>query len=194
MLDAESARALLLAIFSDEFVEIENSLAKMAYYVIYEKSNRISKKQSDNGKKGGRPKKPEEPKETQQNPEEPKKASVTVTVTNTVPEPLPIKTKTNTMFDEFWKAYPKKKAKDDAVKSWVKRKITPELFYTIMNALEQQKQSKEWEKDNGQYIPYPSTWINQGRWQDEQEQQPKFKNGDKREDGRVYYNGEWALT
>ena len=26
--------------------------------------------------------------------------------------------------------------------------------------------SDKWEKDKGQYIPNPSTWINQGRWDD----------------------------
>ena len=25
----------------------------------------------------------------------------------------------------------------------------------------------EWKKDNGQFIPYPTSWLNQKRWEDE---------------------------
>lgn len=27
-------------------------------------------------------------------------------------------------------------------------------------------QNEQWRKDNGQYIPNPATWLNQGRWDD----------------------------
>lgn len=37
----------------------------------------------------------------------------------------------------------------------------------MMSSLEQFRGSKDWLKDNGQYIPYPSTWLNQRRWEDE---------------------------
>lgn len=37
----------------------------------------------------------------------------------------------------------------------------------MMSSLEQFRGSKDWLKDNGQYIPYPSTWLNQKRWEDE---------------------------
>ena len=37
----------------------------------------------------------------------------------------------------------------------------------MINSLEQFRGSKDWLKDNGQYIPYPSTWLNQKRWEDE---------------------------
>lgn len=37
----------------------------------------------------------------------------------------------------------------------------------MITALEKQKQSKQWLKDNGQYIPNPTTWLNQKRWEDE---------------------------
>ena len=38
-----------------------------------------------------------------------------------------------------------------------------------MAALEAQKKSEDWLKDKGQFIPYPTTWLNQGRWEDEVE-------------------------
>ena len=34
-------------------------------------------------------------------------------------------------------------------------------------ALEVQKQSQQWRKDGGQYIPMPATWLNGRRWEDE---------------------------
>ena len=70
-------------------------------------------------------------------------------------------------FDHFWKSYPKKVGKQAAIRSWEKtNKIRPELDFILM-ALEQQKKSKQWAKDGGQYIPNPATWLSQGRWDDE---------------------------
>lgn len=36
-----------------------------------------------------------------------------------------------------------------------------------MQALETQKQSDQWRRDGGQYVPYASTWLHQKRWEDE---------------------------
>jgi hypothetical protein len=30
------------------------------------------------------------------------------------------------------------------------------------------KNSQQWTKDNGQFIPMPATWLNGRRWEDEQ--------------------------
>lgn len=73
-------------------------------------------------------------------------------------------------FDEFWKAYPKKVAKTQALKAWSKLKPNAELQQVIISALERQKQSVQWQKDNGQFIPYPATWLNGKRWEDIQDQ------------------------
>ena len=73
-------------------------------------------------------------------------------------------------FDEFWKAYPKKIAKAQAQKAWSKLKPDKALMTVIIEALERQKQSAQWLRDNGQYIPYPATWLNGRRWEDMQEQ------------------------
>ena len=69
-------------------------------------------------------------------------------------------------FEAFWKAYPKKVGKKDAYRSWVKAKDKPPLI-DILNAIERAKQSEQWTKDHGQFIPNPATWLNQGRWHDE---------------------------
>lgn len=72
------------------------------------------------------------------------------------------------LFIEFWKAYPKKVNKKGCFASFKKIKNLKSEMPLIMAALERFKKSKEWLKDNGQYIPYPQTFINQERWKDEQ--------------------------
>jgi uncharacterized protein YdaU (DUF1376 family) len=70
-------------------------------------------------------------------------------------------------FDEFWKVYPKKIGKDAAKKAFDKRKPDQAMFDTMLNAIHFQRSSDAWQRDGGQYIPNPATWLNQGRWQDE---------------------------
>ena len=55
-------------------------------------------------------------------------------------------------------------------------KVTEELLEQMLQAIEEQKKSKDWQKDNGQFIPYPYTWLNQGRWKDEVEEDIKVNN------------------
>ena len=92
--------------------------------------------------------------------------SVTVTVTDTVSVPDTDTVKKNDSFDEFWAAYPKKVGKADARKVFAKAIKTVDLD-TMLNAISVQKGSDQWSRDNGKYIPNPSTWLNQGRWDDE---------------------------
>jgi len=70
-------------------------------------------------------------------------------------------------FEIFWKAYPKKKSKGQAEKVWKKIKPGNGLFEKIMDGLEKSKKSEDWEKNWGQFIPYPSTWLNAKGWEDE---------------------------
>lgn len=68
-------------------------------------------------------------------------------------------------FDMFWKAYPNKKGKKVAFKAWTKAKDKPDIE-TIIKAIEAQKGLQQWKKDGGEFIPHPTTWINQCRWDD----------------------------
>ena len=67
-------------------------------------------------------------------------------------------------FDKFWEAYPNKKDKQKAMKAWAKHQ--PDIV-NVLKALVVQKGSEQWKKDNGQYIPLPTTWLNGARWEDE---------------------------
>lgn len=76
-------------------------------------------------------------------------------------------------FERFWQVYPKKKSKADAVKAWGKLKPSPDLVTTMLGALAAQCRSHDWLREGGQFIPYPATWLNACRWEDElEEQQP----------------------
>ncbi|SEV81598.1 hypothetical protein [[Clostridium] fimetarium] len=66
-------------------------------------------------------------------------------------------------FDTFWNAYPRKISKGTARKAFEKLKVTEELLKIMLRVLE--SQSKQW-KDK-QFIPYPATWLNSRRWEDE---------------------------
>lgn len=68
-------------------------------------------------------------------------------------------------FEEFYKEYPKKVSKENVKKWFIKNNPSDELFKTIMSSLKKYKLSDSW-KDT-KYIPYPSTWLNQKRWEDE---------------------------
>ena len=77
-------------------------------------------------------------------------------------------------FDIFYREYPKHKGRKDAFTVWMKLKPSNELLQTILKAITIQKQSKEWNKNNGEYIPLPATWLNANRWEDEVEENKKW--------------------
>jgi hypothetical protein len=70
------------------------------------------------------------------------------------------------LFDVFWKAYPKKVAKDDARRAFEKRKPDKSMVDSMLAAIFEQINSPAWQRDDGQYIPNPATWLNGGRWED----------------------------
>ena len=81
-------------------------------------------------------------------------------------ENKPIRDKSlDAKFQEFWQAYPKKIGKGAAAKSWCKANANID---DVLLALEWQKESDQWRRNNGQYIPNPATYLNQSRWLDEQ--------------------------
>jgi hypothetical protein len=86
----------------------------------------------------------------------------------TLPYPtLPNPTKPTTGFDGFWNLYPKRVGRGAALKAWNKITLTEDLVKTILAAVKSQTGSVQWQKENGQYIPHPATWLNQERWLDD---------------------------
>jgi len=76
-------------------------------------------------------------------------------------------------FDKFWAEYPKKQAKITAVVAW-KKHVTKSAIPDVMKGLSMAKKSEQWTKDGGKYIPMPSTWLNQHRWEDEYDIEPSI--------------------
>jgi len=74
-------------------------------------------------------------------------------------------------FNLFWNTYPRKVGKGKAEEAWVKHKPNVE---DVIKTLTWQKESKQWFKDNGTYIPNPTTYINQKRWLDEPTEEVTF--------------------
>jgi hypothetical protein len=70
-------------------------------------------------------------------------------------------------FDQFWTLYPKKVGKGAAIAKWKRIPKPAETLELIKKTLEWQIKSEQWTKENGQYIPNPSTYLNQTRWLDE---------------------------
>lgn len=68
-------------------------------------------------------------------------------------------------FEKFYFSYPRKVGKANVEKWFNKNKPDEELFNKIMTALEEHKKTKQWQ--DKQFIPHPSTWLNQKRWEDE---------------------------
>lgn len=82
---------------------------------------------------------------------------------NTPPTP----SKGEERFKAFWKAYPRKVGKEAAKKAFLRLKVTDDQLADMLAAIETQKLSFQWQREGGQYIPHPTTWLNQGRWEDE---------------------------
>ena len=70
-------------------------------------------------------------------------------------------------FSEFWDAYPKKRKKQEALKAWKKQNGKRPPIETILAKISELKKSYDWNKQDGQFIPYPASWINAGGWDDE---------------------------
>ena len=64
-------------------------------------------------------------------------------------------------FNKFWSLYPKKTGKQKCLSLWTKKKPPIEI---VLKAVAWQQRSEQWKKG---FIPNPSTWLNEGRWEDE---------------------------
>jgi hypothetical protein len=68
-------------------------------------------------------------------------------------------------FDRFWAAYPRKVQKKAALKAWQKLAPGAEMVKAILVTLEAQKRCGQWQ--DRKFIPYPASWLNGERWEDE---------------------------
>ena len=70
------------------------------------------------------------------------------------------------LFVRFWAAYPRRVKKPQAAAAFAKTKPTIELLEAMLAAIARFARSADWLRDNGQYIPHPTSWLNQRRWEE----------------------------
>ena len=180
---AEKSYAILMAIFEyeetgeyslpDEYLDAFEPI-KDDLDAAREKYDEICERNRANGKSGGAPKgnqnakkQPKQPTGLKNNPKQPKQPDNDndIDYDNDLKKKKILKKEKTERFNAFWEAYPKKKNKAMAQKAFERLNVDDELLAKILKALEEHIRSREWA--DAQYIPYPSTWINQRRWEDE---------------------------
>jgi len=74
-------------------------------------------------------------------------------------------------FDQFWKEYPRKVGKPKAKQAFYKAVKKEETFDAVMDGLRRYKNTERWTRavtaGELDFIPHPTTWLNQRRWEDE---------------------------
>ena len=81
-------------------------------------------------------------------------------------EPLP-------SFSSFWEIYPRREAKQEAVRVWNALNPDDALLATIIASLKTQIGAGKFSTET-KFIPLPTTWLNQRRWEDEVGQADAF--------------------
>ena len=79
------------------------------------------------------------------------------------------------LFDQFWSAYPRKIGRKDALRAW--QKLTPDQKEQAVKAIPAHVRYWDASETEKAFIPYPSSWLNGWRFDDELDEPAK-----KRED------------
>lgn len=78
-------------------------------------------------------------------------------------------------FDEFWNAYPRKRDKDKARKAWIKHNLNEKADLLLADIKKRLALDAQWM--DKQFIPYPTTYMNNARWTDAiEEAQAQMRN------------------
>lgn len=67
-------------------------------------------------------------------------------------------------FEMVWREYPdsRKGNKESAYQAYIQ--VCPDSALSMLGSLRQWKQSEQWNKDDGKYIPYLVNWLLRGTW------------------------------
>lgn len=69
-------------------------------------------------------------------------------------------------FEKFWQAYPRKRSKGDARKAWIQTAKRRPPIMDMLKAVAVLCASDDWQKDGGQFIPYPAGFLRRECWED----------------------------
>jgi hypothetical protein len=98
-------------------------------------------------------------------PDESRAVPLSDTNTNTDKTPLP----PEGGFAEFWQAYPRKIRKAAAMRAWTRKGLSAKAAEILAHLAERVRSDAQWLKNDGEFIPYPATWLNGDGWLDEYE-------------------------
>lgn len=68
-------------------------------------------------------------------------------------------------FEQFWRSYPRRVGRKIAERCW--NKLREAEREKVMRGLELWKQTVQWQSNDGMFVPYASTFLNQQRYLDE---------------------------
>ncbi len=69
-------------------------------------------------------------------------------------------------FDVFWEKYPKQTGKKRARDLWEILSPDQALAKDIFDSLERWKESDQWKRENGRFVPSAENWLRDQRWED----------------------------
>lgn len=141
----------------------------------WQKANDVSRKRSEAGRKGGRPRNPlPENEKSKSRAKANKKLGASIqNHTNITPLTPHSGGNADTVFEEFWAVFPKKVAKPktrDILRRILKRgDATPEQLVGGARRYAAEVAKRQPAADGRVPMAHPTTWLNQGRWLDEDE-------------------------
>ncbi len=180
--DQELGRLLRALLVYSEFGERQDLTGResIAFDFIADDIDRAKKsydekcrKNSENGKAGGRPPKAKKAvgfsksEKSQRKKEDKEEDKELPPITPQGGREVSLPKYHPDWFERFWALYPRKTNREVAVRAWDKLKPGLELCKVMDKAIRLQMQSAQWQ--DSQHIPHPSTWLNGKRWQDELE-------------------------
>lgn len=167
--------AAVASVLLEFFVEHDDGWHQKRVLAEIERYRERAASARNNGKKGGRPKSKASGLShrnrmgTQSvSAQKPSSLDNLVTnnlVTNTPPTPLQ-GDDVPPEFSAWWSRYPNKGNKPAALRAWRKLKPANGTIVAIMAGLDAAIHSEQWQREGGQFIPLPASWLNGRRWED----------------------------
>ena len=160
--------AVVLPILDEFFKQRSGRYYSPKLTEVFAKANELSRKRSDAGKKGGRPRKPPETKDKGKS-----KAEAKGKLGQSTKDKDKNKVKTiQKDFDLFWASYPRCKRKTDKPKAFLAFEAIVEGKHKVIKAPNTSDiisgiKSYAQSGPDPEYIPLPTTWLNGERWNDD---------------------------
>jgi hypothetical protein len=97
-------------------------------------------------------------------------------------------------FDQWYRVYPRKKSPKHARRSFEKLRAAREITFPDLIAATERYASEvnAWPRDRRHFIPYPSTWLNDGSYAEEPELDSAASSGPPIRDPVTFSEADWS--